>query len=154
MTAADIGTSILLIAAAELIGEGLVVVASNRVAPQRMVCGALLTSVTAYIALGVIGQRVGLALAAVGAVFVAFEVVVVASIALVSTATLDRHDRTRLFGALMAATACGNAAGAAVAPVLFARGSIALSAAVSALAAAAAAVVLWFGVRSSSPTRR
>lgn len=147
LSVAQIGASTLLIVAAELVGEGVVVAVSDRVGLCRTLFSALLVSAVMYVALGLIGGRVSLAFAVVGILFVAFEVTVVVLIAFASTVVHDNRDRTRLLGALMAAVACGNAVGAVAAPLVFSHGGIALSGAASACAAAMAAAVLWLGSR-------
>ena len=147
MSIAQIGASTLLIVAAELIGEGLVVTLSDRVGLARTLFSALLVSATAYGALGMIGGHVTLAVAAIGTLFIAFEVTVVVLIAFASTVVHRTPERARLLGALMAAVACGNAAGAVLAPVIFALGGIALSGVAAACTVAVAAALLWRGAQ-------
>lgn len=154
LSVAQIGASTLLIVGAELIGEGLVVTLADRVGLRHTLVSALVVSTAMYVALGLVGARVGLAFAAIGALFVAFEVTVVVLIALASTVTQRRQEAARLLGALMAAIACGNAVGAVVAPLMFEQGGIALSGVASAGAAVAAAAVIWAGSRSSLPPVR
>jgi hypothetical protein len=139
MTVSQVGASTMFIVAAELLGEGVVIALADRVGLERTLFRALLASAVVYGGLGLVGNDIGLALAATGVLFVTFEVTVVVLIAL---ATVTTDDRAGLLGTLMAAVACGNAAGAIAGPLLFARGGIALSGGVSAAAAAAAVVVL------------
>jgi len=147
LSVAQIGVSTLVIVAAELCGEGLVVVVADRLGPCRTLFSALAASLAAYVLLGVVGPRVVLAYVTIGMLFVAFEVTIVALIAVASLTVVPGRDRGRLFGGLMAAIACGNAAGAVVAPALYARGGIAMAGGVAAAAAALAAIVLWLGSR-------
>jgi predicted MFS family arabinose efflux permease len=149
MSVAQIGASTLLIVAAELIGEGLVVTVSDRIGLRRTLFSALLVSATTYVALGLIGHRVGLAVAVISTLFIAFEVTVVVLIAFASIVVHRSRDRARLLGALMAAVACGNAVGAVLAPLMFAQGGIGFAGAASACTAAAAAAFLWLGSRSN-----
>lgn len=140
MTVSQVGASTMFIVGAELLGEGLVITLADRVGLERTLFRALVASAAVYGGLGLVGDDVGLALAATGVLFVTFEVSIVVLIAL---ATVTTDDRAGLLGTLMAAVACGNAVGAAAGPLLFARGGIALSGVVSAVAAATAIVVLW-----------
>lgn len=147
MTVAQIGMSTLIIVAAELLGEGVIVVVSDRLGLRRTLFTALAVSLASYGALGLVGGSAVMAFAAVVTLFVAFEVSVVALIAFASTTARCATDRTRLLGRLMAGIACGNAVGAVVAPVAFAAGGIALAGGVSAVSAGVALVVLWVGSR-------
>jgi predicted MFS family arabinose efflux permease len=140
MTVSQVGASTMFIVAAELLGAGVVIALADRVGLERTLFRALLASAVVYAGLGLVGNRIGPALAATGVLFVAFEVTIVVLIAL---ATVSTDDRAGLLGTLMAAVACGNAAGAFAGPLLFAQGGIALSGGVSAAAAAAAVAVLW-----------
>lgn len=140
MTVSQVGLSTLFIVTAELVGDGLVITVADRIGLARTLFSALLASAAVYGGLWLVGDHVGLVLAATGVLFVAFEVTIVVLIALASMTT---DDRAGLLGMLMAAVACGNAVGAAAGPLLFARGGIALSGVVSAGAAATAIVVLW-----------
>ena len=141
LSVSQIATSALVIVLAELAGEGLMIAFADRLGLARTLFAALLLSVAAYGALGLVGQRIGLALTAIGVLFVAFEITVIVSIAVVST-TAEAGRNAGMLGSLMAAIACGNAAGAAVGPALFAVGGIRLSGVVSALAVAGAAALL------------
>jgi predicted MFS family arabinose efflux permease len=151
MSVRQIGASTLLIVTAELIGDGLVVTVSDRVGLWRTLFSALVVSAAAYSALALTGDRISLAVAAIGALFVALEVIVIVLVAIASTVAQRTQDRARLFGGVMAAIACGNAVGAALAPQIFARGGIALSGAAAACAVTVAAAVLWLG--SQQPSR-
>lgn len=142
MSVSQIGASTLVVVIAELAGGGLVIAFADRLGCGRTVAGALLASAAAYGALVLVGHRVGAALAAIGVLFVAFEVFVIALIAVASTTT-DAARNPGVLGSLMAAIACGKAAGAVAGPALFALGGIRLSGAVSALAATAALAFLW-----------
>lgn len=145
MSVTQIGASTLLIVTAELVGEGLVVTVSDRVGLWRTLFSALAVSAAAYSTLGLAGDHISVAIAAISGLFVALEVTVIMLIAIASTVVQRTQDRARLLGGVMAATACGNAVGAALAPLLFARGGIALSGMASACAIAVAAAVLWSG---------
>lgn len=155
LSVSQIGASIVVIVIAELAGEGLVIAFADRLGAARTVRGALLVSAAAYGALGLVGHHAGVALVMLGVLFVAFEVTVIASIALMSTTAGADRDAAGVLGSLMAMIACGNAVGAVIGPVLFAVGGIGLSGAVAACAVAAAAAFLWrAGVRPSARVAR
>lgn len=145
LSVARIGMSTLLIVAAELMGEGLVVAVADRVGLCRTLFSAIALSLLGYAVLGLVGGRVGTAYAVISAVFVAFEVTVVALIALASVTAAHIDDRRTLLGRLMCAVACGNALGAAVAPVWYAAGGIGLVGKAAAAMAMLALAVLWLG---------
>jgi DHA1 family inner membrane transport protein len=145
LSVAQIGVSTLIIVAAELCGEALVVGVADRFGLYRTLCSALAVSLTAYVLLGVVGSRVVLAYAAIGMLFVAFEVTIVVLIAFASLTAVPGRDTSRLLGGLMAAIACGNAVGAAVAPAAYAAGGITLAGGFAATAAGLAGAVLWLG---------
>ncbi|MGI8876002.1 MAG: MFS transporter [Egibacteraceae bacterium] len=147
MSVAQIGASTVLVVAAELAGEGFVVAASDRLGLCRSLFTGLLLSATAYVALGLIGGHMWLAVAAIALLFVAFEVTVVVLIAFASTVMSTAAEGVRLLGGLMVAVACGNAIGAVLAPPIFSRGGIGLLGTASAGAVMAAAAVLWLGSR-------
>ena len=145
LSVARIGMSTLLIVAAELMGEGLVVAVADRVGLCRTLFSAIALSLLGYAVLGLVGGRVGTAYTVISAVFVAFEVTVVALIALASVTAAHIDDRRTLLGRLMCAVACGNALGAAVAPVWYAAGGIGLVGKAAAAMAMLALAVLWLG---------
>lgn len=160
LSAAEIGASTLLIVAAELLGEGLAAALADRVGLCRALFGALIGCAVTYALFGFIGGDVLLAVVAIAVWFVAFEVAVVVLIAFACTVgAADRASRppagrysgaaarARLLGALMAAIAVGNAAGALLAPVTFEFGGIAAAGATSAALTMAATAVLWLGSR-------
>lgn len=142
LSVSQIGASTLVIVVAELAGEGLMITIADRLGLGRTVLGSLLLSAAAYGALGLMGHHLGVALVALGVLFVAFEVTVIALTALAST-TRDAARGAEVLGSLMAVIACGNAVGAGVGPVLFGVGGIGLSGAASGLAVAGAVAFLW-----------
>lgn len=154
LSVAQIGVSTLVIVAAELCGEGLMVVVSDRLGLCRTLFSALAVSLTAYALIGLVGSRVVLAYVAIGMLFVAFEVTIVVLIAFATLTVVAGPERSRLLGGLMAAIACGNAAGAVVAPVAYAGGGIALAGGIAAAAAGLATVVLWLGSRPTAAGAR
>lgn len=129
LSVAGIGVSVVAIVAAELVGDGLVSVASDRVGPARMAIVAAGVATAAYLALGLVGGRLAAAVAVTAVVFVAFEVAVVSVLA--SLVPVAEDDGPGLFGRLMGAVAVG----AVLALVLFARGGIVLVGAGAGLAA-------------------
>lgn len=143
----QIGATTLVIVAAELMGEAVVLALADRAGLRRSLGWATVVSVAAYAGLGLVGRSVGLALLAVLIVFVAFEVTIVVLIALASTVGRDAEDRGRILGALMASVAGGNAVGAVVAPVLFALGGMALTGTAAAVCTTAAVLVVAVGRR-------
>lgn len=149
LTAVEIGASTLLIVVAELVGEGLAAALADRIGLSRAIFGALFCCAATYSLLGFVAGDLGLAVAAVAVWFVAFEVVVVVLVAVCTVYTGGEPARpgarARLLGALMAAIAVGNAAGALLAPVTFAFGGIAATGCASAALTVAAGAVLWAG---------
>ena len=141
-----IALSALLIVAAELAGELAAAAVADRIGLCRTVFLALAVSAAVYAVLGGVGH-VGPAALAIVVWFVAFEVTVVVLVALASALPAGGRERARLLGALMAATAVGNGLGAALAPVLFAAGGMAVAGTASAVLALAAGVVLFAGSR-------
>lgn len=151
LSVARIGASVLLIVAAELLGEGLVAAAADRVGLRRMAFVGMGLAATAHLSLAAVGPHVAAAFAVTTVVFVAFEMTVVSLITLASLAEGSDRARTSLFGRLMAAVAAGNVLGAIAAPTLFERGGITLTGAMAATATIAAMAALRAGYASTQP---
>jgi predicted MFS family arabinose efflux permease len=135
-----IGLFTLVIVVAEIVGEGLVVLVSDRVGLKRMILGGLGVSGTAYAFLGATGASLILATAAVMAWVAAFEVTIVATIPFVSELAVESRDR--LLSLLAVCIALGRATGALLAQPIYAAGGINLVGVGSALFAAIAAVLI------------
>ncbi|HEU4487931.1 MAG TPA: MFS transporter [Actinomycetota bacterium] len=154
LSVTGIGLFTLVLFAAELTGEGLVTVISDKLGLRRMVLIGLTVSAAAYASFSLTGDSLLRAIATVTVWIASFEVTIVATIPLVSE--LAAESRDRLLSLLAVAVALGRASGALVAPALFAAGGIGLAGAVSS-ALALAALLLVGGVHSeaaAAPTIR
>jgi len=138
LSAVSVGLSALVIVAAELVGELVAATVADRWGLQRTVLAGLAVLAPVYLLLG----SAGLPLAVVAVVlwFAAFELVLVALVAM-GTA-MPTRSRTRTVAAVAAAIGVGNLIGALLAPLVYDRGGMALSGPVAALFVGAAAAVL------------
>lgn len=135
-----IGLFTLVIAVAELGGEGLVTIASDAFGLKRMWFWGALVSAGAYLALGLVEGSLMAAVAVVVVWIVGFEVTIVAAIPFASELKAASRDRfLSLFAVMVSA---GRASGALLGQPLFERGDIALVGAASAAAVAASIVLL------------
>ncbi|MFN2488144.1 MAG: MFS transporter [Actinomycetota bacterium] len=139
LSVAGIGTFTLVVVAAELAGEGLVIAFADRWGLRRMILGGLWGSAAAYSAFALTGSRLLLATIVVMVWIAAFEVTIVAAIPFVSELATARD---RLLSLLAVTIAVGRALGALVGQPLFAAGGIGLVGFVSAACVAVSAVLL------------
>lgn len=140
LTVTAIGVFTLLVVASELLGEGAVAAFADRVGLKRSILVGLVGSGGVYASLGLVGDSLAGAVAAVVGWFVLFEITIVATVPLVTE--LAGEARDRLLG-LMAAVGVGSTGVAALlAPQLYAAGGIALCGLVAAGCVAAAAGLL------------
>ncbi|MGH2698825.1 MAG: MFS transporter [Actinomycetota bacterium] len=144
LSVAGIGTFTIVVVVAEVLGEGLVTVYSDRWGLRRMVLGGLLVSGVAYLAFSLTGSALAFAGLVVIVWIASFEVTVVATIPFASEMTVEARDRLLSLFAVM--FACGRAVGALVAQPLFAVGDMGLVGFVSA-GLVGAATLLLLGVR-------
>lgn len=139
LSVAGIGTFTLAIAAAELIGEGLVVAVADRLGLKRMWMGGLVVTAVAYLSFGLVGSSLALAVVVVIVWITAFEVTIVAAIPFVSELSPARE---RVLSTVLVSVATGRAVGALIAQPLFSAGGIAGATAASAGCVIIAAVIL------------
>lgn len=125
LSVAGIGVFTVVVVAAELAGEGLVVVVADRIGLRRMIYGGLVVSILAYASFAAVGASLVLAICVVSVWIAAFEVTIVATIPLVSELAVESRDR--LLSLLSVAIALGRGGGAVVALALYDSGGIALA---------------------------
>ena len=125
LSVAGIGLFTVVVVAAELAGEGLVVAVSDRVGLRRMIYGGLVVSILAYTSFAAVGASLVLALCVVSVWIAAFEVTIVATIPYVSKLAVESRDR--LLSLLSVAIALGRGGGAVVAFALYDSGGIGLA---------------------------
>ena len=139
LSVAGIGTFTLAIAAAEVMGEGLVAAVSDRVGLKRMWLGGLVVTAFAYLSFGMVGSSLAMAVVVVVVWITAFEVTIVSSIPFVSELS---DARERVLSTLLVSIGIGRAAGALVAQPLYSGGGIARGTVVSAACVAVGALLL------------
>lgn len=139
LSVAGIGTFTLAIAAAELMGEGLVVAVADRLGLKRMWLGGLVVTAVAYLSFALVGSSLALAVVVVVVWITSFEVTIVAAIPFISELSPARE---RVFSTVLVSVATGRAVGALLAQPLFAAGGIAGATAASAGCVIIAAVIL------------
>ena len=137
LSVAGIGVFTMVVVAAEIAGEGLVVLIADRVGLKRMILAGLALSALAYTALGATGTSLLLAGVVVMTWIAAFEVTIVATIPFVSELAIESRDR--LLSLLAVCIALGRASGALLAQPVYASGGIARVGIVSSICALAAA---------------
>jgi predicted MFS family arabinose efflux permease len=137
LSVAGIGVFTMVVVAAEIAGEGLVVLIADRVGLKRMILAGLALSALAYTGLGATGTSLLLAGVVVMTWIAAFEVTIVATIPFVSELAIESRDR--LLSLLAVCIALGRAAGALLAQPVYASGGIARVGIVSSICALAAA---------------
>ena len=136
----SIGAFTLVVVVAELLGEGIVTVFSDRWGLRRSVLGGLVTSAVAYLCFAVTGSSLLVAGIVVAVWIAAFEVTIVAAIPFVTGLT-DRA-RDRLLSSLAVTIALGRAVGALSGQALYDLGGIGGAGAASAACVVVAAVLL------------
>ena len=125
LSVAAIGLFTIVVVVAEMIGEGLVTWFGDRIGPHRMILLGLLVSIAAYLALGIVGGSIALAIVVVIAWLLSFEVTIVATIPLVSE--LATESRDRLLSLLAVLFCLGRVVGALIAQPIYSAGGIAAS---------------------------
>ncbi len=144
LSVAGIGTFTIAVVVAELLGEGLVTVYSDRWGLRRMVLGGLIVSGLAYLAFSLTGSALVFATIVVIVWIASFEVTVVAAIPFATEMATGARERLLSLFAVMNAT--GRSLGALIAQPLFTRGGIGLVGLVSAVCVGIA-IVLLLGVK-------
>jgi predicted MFS family arabinose efflux permease len=140
LSVAGIGLFTIAVVAAELAGEAAVTLVADRLGLRRMTLAGLGASALGYLALGLVGRSLLLAVVVVIIWVAAFEVTIVAAVPLASEVAPESRDR--LLSLFSVAVALGRAVGALAAPPLYAAGGIALNGLVAAAGALAAAAIL------------
>jgi MFS transporter, DHA1 family, inner membrane transport protein len=144
LSVAGIGTFTIAVVIAEVLGEGLVTLYSDRWGLRRMVLGGLLISGLSYLAFSLTGWGLAFATLVVIIWIASFEVTIVAAIPFASEMTIEARDRLLSLFAVMVAS--GRALGALAAQPLFAAGGIELVGLISA-ACVGVATLLLLGLR-------
>jgi DHA1 family inner membrane transport protein len=140
LSVAGIGAFTLVIVVAEVVGEGLVTVISDRLGLRRMLLGGLLVSAVAYGSFALTGTSLARATVVVIVWIASFEVTIVAAIPFVSE--LAPAARDRLLSLLAVTIAAGRALGAVMGHPLYSAGGIALVGAVAAVCVILASLLL------------
>ena len=122
---AAIGLFTIIVVGAELTGEGITAWISDRVGLHRMVLLGLLVSAVSYLALGIVGGTIAIAIVVVITWLVSFEITICSTIPLVSELATESRDR---FLSLLAVLFCmGRVIGALIAQPIYSAGGIAAS---------------------------
>jgi predicted MFS family arabinose efflux permease len=125
-----LGSLTIVLALAELAGEGTTFAFTDRVGKRRMVAIGLVVSATSFASLGFLADSIPGGMGALGVAYFAYEVTIVSAIPL--TTELMPGARARLLALFQLAGQGARALGAAIAPVVFARGGIGANGALSA----------------------
>jgi MFS transporter, DHA1 family, inner membrane transport protein len=142
LTVTAIGLFTIIVAAAELTGEGAVAAFADRVGLRRSVFAGLAATAVAYLSLGLVGGSLVAAVAVVLVWFIGFEVTIVASVPFVSELAVESRDR--MLSLVVATIAGARAIGALVAPPVYAAGGIAAAGMLAAGLVVLAALLLLF----------
>jgi predicted MFS family arabinose efflux permease len=148
LSLAALGLASVMIAIAEMTGEGSVLAFADNLGKQRMVAWGLGVSVVGYAAMAPASSSLVLGLAALALTFIAFEITIVAAIPLASE--LAPAARRRYLALLMVALGIGRAIGDVLGPVLFTWNGMPANSIVSAGGAIAALFVILAMGRESS----
>ena len=140
LSLAALGIASTFVALAELAGEGAVLAFADRIGKRRMVAGGLAVSAAGYLALGALGGGLVPGLTALSLSFIAFEITIVALLPLATEVVPGA--RSRYLALIMVAVSIGRAAGDAIGPALFESRGLTANTSLSAVATAAALVVL------------
>ena len=117
LSLAALGVASVMIALAELVGEGSVLAFADRIGKVRMVMWGLGASAIGYAALGPASNSLPVGLIVLAATFIPFEITIVATIPLASE--LAPHARTRYLALLMVALGVGRGIGDIIGPRLY-----------------------------------
>lgn len=145
LSLAALGAASVVIALAELAGEGSVLVFADRVGKKRMVAWGMAISALGYLSLVVASASLPWGIAALSVAFIAFEVTIVGTIPLASEAAPEA--RTRYLALLMVALSVGRAIGDVVGPFVYTRQGIPANGIVSAAVVLAGLALLLTLVR-------
>ena len=140
-----LGGAAVVVGLAELAGEGSVLAFADRVGKRRMVAWGLSTLSIGYVGLAIASGSLIWGLLVLAAVFVAFEITIVSAIPLATEAAPGA--RTTFLAWMWVFVSAGRAVGAAVGPMLFEVGGLAVNTLVSAGLSLVALGVLTWGVR-------
>jgi MFS transporter, DHA1 family, inner membrane transport protein len=117
LSLAALGLASVMIALAELVGEGSVLAYADRLGKARMVMWGLGASAIGYAALGPASESLAIGLIVLAATFIAFEITIVAAIPFASE--LAPHARTRYLALFMVALGLGRTIGDVAGPRLY-----------------------------------
>lgn len=137
------------IGAAELTGEGLMLVAADRIGKRRSMALGMVIAAVAFGALPFLDGSLPTGLGAFAVALLGFEIAIVAAIPLASELRPLARSRFLALGAV--AMMAGRAVAAAVGPALFDAGGIGANAIASATAYATALIVLFVAVQDPRP---
>jgi predicted MFS family arabinose efflux permease len=141
-----LGTTVMVIGIAELLGEGLTALASDRLGLKRAVIVGTVLLVLSYLLLPWSGQSLSLTLVGLFIVFFSFEFVVVTFLSL-ATEILPGA-RATMISALIVASSLGRAIGASGGATVWQAGGLTATSSVSAVITALALVCLVWGLRN------
>jgi MFS transporter, DHA1 family, inner membrane transport protein len=146
---AALGSATIVIGAAELLAEGLMALVADRIGLARAAVGGVVLTAAAYLVLPAAARTLPLALAALFAVFLAFEFTVVTGLGLITEVLPDA--RGTMMGALAATSSTGRMLGALTGGYVWLWGGLAATGVVaSALSALALGLLVW-GLRGWRP---
>jgi DHA1 family inner membrane transport protein len=134
---------------AELLGESLTVLLSDRIGLRRALVAGLALSTLSYAVLPAMGQGLGLALVGLFLTFLTFEFTIVTAFSLFTE--LLPQARATMMASSLASINLGRVVGALVGAVVWQFGGMLATGAVSAVFSGLALVVLAWGMRGWSP---
>lgn len=144
-----IGTGV--IGLAELCGEGLTVLISDRLGLRRSIFSGLVLTIVNYALIPLYGQSLGLALVGIFLVFLSFEFMIVTSMSL-CTEILPAH-RATMMAAFFAAAGAGRVTGALIGGHIWLFGGIWLTGVMSAFITLLALLSLIIGLKAWHPAQ-
>jgi predicted MFS family arabinose efflux permease len=147
IVALGIGTGV--IGLAELCGEGLTVLISDRIGLRRSIFSGLVLTIVNYALIPLYGQRLSLALTGIFLIFLSFEFMIVTSMSL-CTEILPSH-RATMMSAFFAAAGAGRVVGALIGGHIWLLGGIWLTGVVSACITLLALISLMLGLKLWHP---
>ncbi len=142
VTALGLGTTV--IGAAELAGEGLTALLSDKVGLKRSVLYGLVVSTACYGVFPFLGKDLTLSLFGLFIVFISFEFTIVTAFSLCTE--LLPHSRGTMMATFLAAAGAGRVTGAMIGGAVWTAGGIPLTIAVSLLANGLAFLSLFWGL--------
>ncbi|MCG6931312.1 MAG: MFS transporter [Desulfofustis sp.] len=144
-----LGFSTVAIGGAELLGESITALFSDRLGPKRAILIGVVLLIGAYLLLPIIGSKLGLAMIGLFLVFIAFEFTIVTSFSL-CTEVLPEARGTMMAG-YYASAGLGRMVGVLVAGVIWDRAGITGIALLSALCTVWGLIALLWGLFGWSP---